>query len=79
MQMVEPDAESVESRLAAGQIGCPGCGGELRPWGHARWRTLRDHGRPVLLRPRQSRCRSCLVTHVLQPVPVLLRRGTWRR
>src|SRR2546430_1587616 len=72
--MVEADAESVESRLVAGQIACPGCGGELRPWGHARWRTLRDHGRPVRLRPRRSRCRSCLVTHVLLPVLALLRR-----
>jgi hypothetical protein len=74
MQMVEADAESVESRLAAGEIACPGCGGELRPWGHARWRTLRDHGQPVRLRPRRSRCRRCLITHVLLPVLVLLRR-----
>lgn len=74
MQMVEADAASVESRLVAGEIACPGCGGELRPWGHARWRTLRDHGRPVRLRPRRSRCRSCLVTHVLLPVLALLRR-----
>jgi len=74
VQMVEVDAASVESRLVAGEIACPGCGGELRPWGHARWRTLRDHGRPVRLRPRRSRCRSCLVTHVLLPVLALLRR-----
>src|SRR5215831_14011648 len=74
VQMVEADASSVESRLVAGEIACPGCGGELRPWGHARWRTLRDHGRPVRLRPRRSRCRSCLVTHVLLPVLALLRR-----
>jgi len=74
VQMVEADAASVESRLVAGQIACPGCGGELRPWGHARRRTLRDHGRPVQLRPRRSRCRSCLVTHVLLPVLALLRR-----
>jgi hypothetical protein len=74
MQMVEVEAAAVESRLVAGEIECPGCGGELRPWGHARWRTLRDHGRQVRLRPRRSRCRSCLVTHVLLPVLVLLRR-----
>jgi hypothetical protein len=74
VQMVEADAASVESRLEAGEIVCPGCGGELRPWGHARWRTLRDHGQPVRVRPRRSRCRSCLVTHVLLPVLVLLRR-----
>jgi hypothetical protein len=74
MQMVEADAESVESRLVDGEIACPGCGGELRPWGHACWRTLRDHGRLVRLRPRRSRCRSCLVTHVLLPVLALVRR-----
>src|SRR5256885_7578085 len=72
--MVEAEAASVESRLVAGEIACPGCGGELRPWGYARRRTLRDHGRPVELRPRRSRCRRCLVTHVLLPVRVLLRR-----
>lgn len=74
MQMVEADAASVEVRLLAGQIACLGCGGELRPWGFARWRTLRDHGRPVRLRPRRSRCRGCLVSHVLLPTLVLLRR-----
>lgn len=29
VQMVEADAASVESRLVAGEIACPGCGGEL--------------------------------------------------
>jgi hypothetical protein len=74
MQMVEADAELVDDRLRAGEIACACCGGELRPWGHARWRTLRDHGRPVRLRPRRSRCRACLVSHVLLPTLVLLRR-----
>lgn len=74
MQMVEADARSVEARLVSGEIACPACGGELRPWGHARWRTLRDHGRAVRLRPRRSRCRACLVTHVLLPALTLLRR-----
>lgn len=75
MQMVEPDAGSVETRLVAGEIGCADCGGELRPWGYARRRTLRDHGKPVSVRPRRSRCRSCMVTHVLLPVLLLLRRA----
>lgn len=74
MQMVEADVESVEVRLRAGEIVCVGCGGELRPWGYARWRTLREHGRPVRLRPRRSRCRGCQVSHVLLPTLVLLRR-----
>jgi len=74
MQMVEADAESVEARLRAGEIACVGCGGELRPWGYARWRTLREYGRPVRLRPRRSRCQSCRASHVLLPTLVLLRR-----
>lgn len=75
MQMVEADLAMVEARLCAGEIECVDCGGELRPWGWARWRTLRDHGRPVRLRPRRSRCGSCLVSHVLLPTRVLLRRA----
>jgi hypothetical protein len=74
MQMVEADAVLVEARLRAGEIECVSCGGELRPWGYACWRTLRDHGRPVRLRPRRSRCRGCLVSHVLLPTLVLRRR-----
>lgn len=74
MQMVEPDAEAVEARLRAGQISCGACGGELRPWGFARRRTVRDRGRALRLRPRRSICRSCAVTHVLLPTLVLLRR-----
>ena len=69
MQMVEPDAGSVETRLVGGEIACADCGGELRPWDYARRRTLCDHGKPVSVRPRRSRCRSCMVTHVLLPAP----------
>jgi hypothetical protein len=73
--MVEPDAARVEARLAAGEYVCVGCGvGRLRPWGFARRRALRDRVRRVSLRPRRSRCGSCLVTHVLLPTLVLLRR-----
>lgn len=74
MVMVEPDAQVVEARLLAGEIVCPLCAGELRPWGFARRRRLRDGDRPVPVRPRRSRCRGCLVTHVLLPVIALLRR-----
>lgn len=75
MQMVEPDEASVEQTLVAGQIACQACGGELRPWGFARWRKLRNRGEEVVeLRPRRSRCRSCAVTHVLLPTVALLRR-----
>jgi hypothetical protein len=73
--MVEADAARVEARLVAGEYGCPACGvGWLRPWGFARRRVLRDRVRPLGLRPRRSRCGSCLVTHVLLSTVVLLRR-----
>jgi hypothetical protein len=73
---VEVDAVSVESRLALGELVCPGCGGRLGPWGHARRRVLRGSGASTLeLRPRRSRCSLCLVTHVLLPVVTLLRRA----
>ena len=41
MLTVGKDAVQVERRLAAGLLGCPGCGGRLGPWGHARLRVLR--------------------------------------
>lgn len=81
MRMVDADAELVESRLQAGAIECPDCGAGMRPWGHARERTLRDGEGRVRMRPRRSICRRCStergrwVTHVLLPVVVLLRRG----
>ena len=70
---VEADPVRVESRLAAGQVDCPGCPGVLRPWGWARPRGV--HGIGGVLRPRRARCGACLVTHVLLPVTVLLRRA----
>jgi hypothetical protein len=70
---VEADLVRVESRLLAGQVGCPDCCGVLRPWGWARPRGV--HGVVGVLRPRRARCGGCLVTHVLLPVTVLLRRA----
>lgn len=75
MLTVGVDAAGVEDRLVGGGLVCPGCGGELRPWGWARRRVLRDELGPVLLRPRRSRCGSCGVSHVLLPVFALLRRA----
>jgi hypothetical protein len=71
--MVEPDPAGVERALVAGELACPGCRGELRPWGRAP-RRLRDleQDRPVGV--RRSRCRACRVTHVLLPVVALARR-----
>lgn len=70
---VEADQVRVESRLVSGQVGCPGCRGVLRPWGWARPRGVR--GIAGVLRPRRARCAGCLVTHVLLPVTVLVRRA----
>ena len=71
---VEADLVGVESRLTAGHVGCPDCPGVLRPWGWARPRGVHGIG-GVVLRPRRGRCGVCLVTHVLLPVTVLLRRA----
>jgi transposase-like protein len=74
MVTVEVDPVRVESRLAAGEIGCPRCGeGVLAGWGHARARWI--EGLADSLRPRRARCRACGATHVLLPVTVLLRRA----
>ncbi len=73
MVTVEVDPVRVESRLAAGEIGCPGCGGVLGGWGHARVRRIAGLADPV--RPRRARCRACAVTHVLLPATMLLRRA----
>lgn len=70
---VEADPVLVETRLVSGQLACPGCEESLRPWGWARAREV--HGVVGTLRPRRARCAACLVTHVLLPVTVLLRRA----
>ncbi|SFN95995.1 hypothetical protein SAMN04487980_104039 [Streptomyces sp. cf124] len=71
---VEADVVRVETRLLAGEIECPDCGGVLAPWGWARCRVLRDAARMVRLRPRRARCAGCGGSHVLLPVFVLVRR-----
>ena len=70
MVTVEADPVHVESRLAAGGIGCPTCrDGVLGGWGYARARQIEGLSGP--LRPRRARCRACTATHVLLPVTVL--------
>lgn len=70
---VEADPVLVETRLVGGEVRCPGCRGRLRPWGWARPRRV--HGVEAVLRPRRTRCSGCLITHVLLPVTLLLRRA----
>ena len=74
MLIVETDRAAVERSLVAGQLRCPDCRGELRPWSSARVRAVRDHGVETTLTPRRARCASCTKTHVLLPDTMLLRR-----
>jgi hypothetical protein len=76
MVMVGTDAVEVERALAAGELSCPGCSGVLRPWGHARWRSLRGEAEETVRhRPRRAACSGCAATHVLLPAFWLPRRA----
>ena len=73
--MVGTDSSEVERLLCGGALRCPGCGGELRPWGYARGRGVRGEVSVVWVRPRRSTCSGCLGTHVLVPMSLLVRRA----
>ena len=73
--MVGTDPVEVETLLAQGRLGCPGCGGRLRRWGHARWRSVREAHERVRHRPRRAICSCCGGTHVLLAASMLLRRA----
>jgi hypothetical protein len=82
MLTVEADPGSVERRLAAGALRCPGCGGVLARWGWAVPRPVRLVWAGeflgwvrVWLRPRRARCSGCGATQVLLPVVALSRRA----
>ncbi len=74
MLIVENDRAAVEQTLVAGGLACPDCRGELRPWGSARMRAVREQGQESTLVPRRSRCSSCGTTHVLLTDTTLVRR-----
>ena len=74
MKIVGTDAVEVERALLAGELACPDCGGQLRPWGSARWRDVRRRKDIERRRPRRSRCGACENTHVLISTDCLLRR-----
>jgi len=65
----------VDRLLRGGELRCPGCAGELRPWGHARERGVRDETTVRTFRPRRSACSQCRCTHVLLPASTLVRRA----
>jgi len=75
MLMVDTDSVAVERLLLAGELTCPPCGGVLRPWGHARWRSSRREQGAVRHRPRRASCTGCAKTHVLLSTVWLLRRA----
>jgi hypothetical protein len=75
MLIVADDVERTERELAAGELACPDCDGELRRWGHARRRWLRTRQGRRALRPRRSCCHGCGRTHVLVPGVMLPRRA----
>jgi transposase-like protein len=76
MLTVGKDGAEVERRLAGGQLECPGCGGQLHGWGHARVREIRLGGvARRRLRPRRAICGGCGRTHVLLPAGMLARRA----
>jgi len=75
MLAVTIDPAVLEADLEAGRLCCPGCGGRLARWGHARRRVIFGPGRRGrVVRPRRSRCSGCGVTHVLLPAGLLARR-----
>lgn len=74
MKIVGTDAGEVERALLAGELACPDCAGQLRPWGSARWRDVRRWEQVQRRRPRRSRCGGCQTTHVLISTDSLLRR-----
>lgn len=79
MLTVNDDVSTVEVDLAGGRVGCPDCGGQLRPWGSARVRRIRESltgtASVVAHRPRRARCRGCRATHVLLPHGLAARRA----
>jgi transposase-like protein len=72
--IVGNDPAAVEADLIGGRMACPGCGGVLRRWGHARQRILHRLETTEWLRPRRGICAGCGATHVLLAEDTLLRR-----
>lgn len=65
-----------ENKLRSGALSCPSCAGMLRPYGHARTRTVRGLGTATFTaRPRRARCADCRATQVLLPAQMTCRRA----
>ena len=73
--MVGTDLLEVDRLLLGGLLRCPGCESQLRPWGWARVRGVRELTEVIVVRPRRSLCSGCSGTHVLLPELLLARRA----
>ena len=70
------DTAAARIALARRKLGCPGCGQPLRPWGHARERTVRDLGGALVrVRPDRASCPGCEVSHVVLDAGLLPHRA----
>jgi hypothetical protein len=70
------DTAAARITLARRKLGCPDCGQPLRPWGHARERTVRDTGGTLMtVRPDRALCTGCAATHVVLDAGLLPRRA----
>jgi len=70
------DTAAASIALARRKLGCPDCRQPLRPWGHARERTVRaPDGALVTVRPDRALCTGCDVTHVVLDAGLLPRRA----
>jgi hypothetical protein len=70
------DTTAARIALARRMLDCPGCGQPLRPWGHARERTVRDLGGAlVTVLPDRALCTGCGATHVVLDAGLLPRRA----
>jgi hypothetical protein len=74
--IVVPCPERAERILQAGNMGCPRCPGQLRPFGHGRTRSVRGRGTATLrVTPRRARCGDCGGTQILLPTTLTVRRA----
>lgn len=70
------DTTAARIALARRKLGCPDCRNPLRPWGHARERTIRDlDGAVLAIRPDRAMCTGCRATHVVLDAGLLPRRA----
>jgi len=70
------DTAAAGIALARRKLGCPDCGQPLRPWGHARERTVRAPGGALVTqRPDRALCTGCDVTHVVLDAGLIPRRA----